>query len=84
MLIKRGSIAELLNDFLCPISSMNLMSRSHRGEGATMISANIEEWRQLQICQNSPKKSGKVWLHDKKLSYFYDTSTIFHDAFRLS
>ena len=30
--------------------------RSHSGEGATMISVNIEEQRRLQICQNSPKK----------------------------
>ena len=37
-----------------------VMPRSHSGEGATMISANIEEQRRLQICRNSPKKSGKV------------------------
>ena len=37
-----------------------LMPRSHSGEGATMISANIEEQRRFQIRQNSPKKSGKV------------------------
>ena len=37
-----------------------LMPRSHSGEGATMISANIEEQRRLQIRQNSPQKSGKV------------------------
>ena len=36
-----------------------LMPRSHSGEGATMISANIEEQRRLQIRQNSPKKVGK-------------------------
>ena len=35
------------------------MPRSHSGEGATMISANIEEQRRLQIRQNSPKKAGK-------------------------
>ena len=35
------------------------MPRSHSGKGATMISANIEEQRQLQIHQNSPKKAGK-------------------------
>ena len=35
---------------------MNIMPRSHSGEGTTMISANIEEQRRLQIRQNSPKK----------------------------
>ena len=37
----------------------SIMPRSHSGEGATMISANIEEQRRLQIHQNSPKKAGK-------------------------
>ena len=36
-----------------------VMPRSHSGEGAMMISANIEEQRRLQIHQNSPKKAGK-------------------------
>ena len=34
----------------------SVMPRSHSGEGATMISANIEEQRRLQIRQNLPKK----------------------------
>ena len=60
------------------------MPRSHSGEGATMISANIEEQRRLQIRQNLPKKSGKVLAAYKGSSYFYDPSTMFYDAFRMS
>ena len=39
-----------------PLLSSSVMPRSHSGEGATMISANIEEQRRLQIHQNSPPK----------------------------
>ena len=60
---------------------MDLKPRSHSGEGAMMISANID------ATSNSPEfaeKSGNVWSHDKRSSYFYNPSTMFYDAFQLS
>ena len=55
------------------------MPRSHGGEGAMIT--NIDDMRRLQIRQNSPKKVGKCG-HVKKI--FYNSSTMFYDAFRLS
>ena len=45
-----------------------------------MISVIIEDWRRLQVRQNSPKKGGKVWSHDKRSSYFYDPSMMLLDC----
>ena len=44
----------------CGFYVQSLMPRSHSGEGATMISVNIEEQRRFQIRQNSPKKRESV------------------------
>ena len=57
-----------------------LIPRFHSGEGATIISENIEEYRRPQIRQNSPQKGGKVWSHDKQFLVLLRCSTMLFDC----
>ena len=45
-----------------------------------MISANIGIESTSNSLEFAKKKSGKVWSHDKRSSYFYDPSMMFYNA----
>ena len=55
------------------------MPRSHTGEGATIISANIEYGR-LHIRKNSLEKGEKVWSCDKKIFMLLQCSMMLFDC----